>query len=195
MKNGKINNLIRNMLLIVLSFPFLLLAQEIRRSKTYIDTYYHGDKHFSIRDAAEIYHDLGNSELIVEIDFANMKCGVDSLDEWLIDLTESKFIFKAPIPAGDLLALTHSNIKSFELHGNVTFNGKVHKQDAYVNFFELAQEGHIYQQSTIDNKFYDRVSLNLQFYFLPKHFGVNKKPHHLKKKISVAIGKGIILKK
>lgn len=195
MKNGKMNKRIRSLLLIILSFPFFFVAQEVRKSKTYIDTYYHGDKHFSIKEAAEIYHDLGNSELLVEIDFGNLKCGVDSLDEWLVDLAESKFVFKAPLPSGDLLLLTHNNIRSLELHGEVTFNGKKHKQIAYVNFFEIAQDGHLYQQPSLEGKFYDRITLNLQFYFLPKHFGVDKKPHHLKKKISVAIGKGIILKK
>lgn len=180
-------------LIILISNITLIFGQEThQRSNTYIDTYYHGEKHFSIKDVSVLYYNQGNSELTLVIDFASLKSGVDSLDEWLLDLTDSKFIFKGHLPQGDLLTLTHHNLKSLEISGMAEFNGKAHKQTVLISFYEISKEGVLFRNTGAD--YYDRVSANIQLTFLPKYFGVNKKPHHLKKKISIAIGRGIINK-
>lgn len=180
-------------------FSFLLIvgaasihAQELKRSSTYIDTYYHGEKHFSIRDASEIYFHEGNSEMTIIVDFARLRTGVDSLDEWLLDLSDSKLTFKAPLPAGDLLTLTHHNLKSLEVEGVANFNGRSHRQLASIHFYELSKEGMLFTNTGSD--YYDRVGVNIQLTVLPKQFGIDKKPHHLKKKVSIAIGRGTINK-
>lgn len=181
----------KNITLLFLLLNWLVTSgQEIKRSSTYIDTYYHGEKHFSIRDASELHFNEGNNELILVIDFAKLKCGVDSLDEWLFDLTDTKFVFKGFIPPGGLLTLKHHNTRSIEVEGVVEFNGKSHKQTAYINFYEISKDGMLFVNNGSD--YYDRLAANIQLTFLPKYFGVDKKPHHLKKKISIAIGRGII---
>ncbi len=167
-------------------------GQSVKRSLTYIDTYYHGEKHFSIKEVSEVYHNTGNSEIQVEIDFSKLKTGVDSLDEWIIDLSDTKLIFKGHLPVGDLLLLSHHNMKSLEINGEVTFNGKTHPQVTLINFYEISKDGILFQNTGED--YYDRIAAHIQLTILPKHFGVNKKPHHLKKKISIAIGKAIINK-
>lgn len=187
------NNMPKKIALLVLLINCLVtFGQEIKRSSTYIDTYYHGEKHFSIRDASEIQFNEGNNELTLLVDFSKLKCGVDSLDEWLLDLTDTKFIFKGFIPPGGLLTLTHHNTRSIEVEGIVEFNGKSHKQIAFINFYEISRDGMLLINNGSD--YYDRVAANIQLTFLPKFFGVDKKPHHLKKKISIAIGRGIINK-
>lgn len=171
----------------------LIFAQEnSKRSNTYIDTYYHGEKHFSIKEASTIYFNEGNSELTLIIEFASLKSGVDSLDEWLLDLTDSKFIFKGYLPPGDLLTLSHHNLKSLEITGIAEFNGIIHRQVVLVNFYEVSMDGMLFRNSGAD--YYDRIAANIQLTFLPKFFGVDKKPHHLRKQISIAIGRGIINK-
>lgn len=165
-------------------------AQELRRSSTYIDTYYHGEKHFSMKDASFIFYNSGNSEIYITLNFADLKCGVDSLDEWLLDLTDTKLIFKGHLPGNDLLLLTHHNLKSLEINGQINFNGKSHNHTLMMHFFEISREGLLFNNNSQD--YFDRVAVNIQFSFLPKEFGIDKKQHHLKKKISVAIGKGII---
>lgn len=166
------------------------IAQELRRSSTYIDTYYHGEKHFSIKDASLIFYNPGNGELYITLNFADLKCGVDSLDEWLLDLIDTKLVFKGHLQNSDLLSLTHHNLKSLEVNGQISFNGKSHDHIVMIHFFEISKEGLIYINNSQD--YFDRVAANIQFTFFPKEFGIQKKPHHLKKKISVAIGKGII---
>lgn len=177
--------------LLILSQTFIC-AQELRRSSTYIDTYYHGEKHFSIREASEIYFHEGNSEMMIIVDFASLKTGVDSLDEWLLDLSDSKLTFKATLPTGDLLTLTHHNLRSLEVVGVTNFNGKSARQVASIHFYELSKEGMLFMNTGAD--YYDRIGVNIQLTVLPKQFGIDKKPHHLKKKISIAVGKGVINK-
>lgn len=180
-----------------LLLPILILiasnvcfAQELRRSSTYIDTYYHGEKHFSIKDASYIFYNPGNGEIYITLDFASLKCGVDSLDEWLIDLADTKLVFKGHLPSNDLLVLTHHNLKALEVNGHINFNGKTHCHTLLIHFFEISREGLLFVNNAQD--YFDRIAANIQFSFLPKEFGIHKKPHHLRKRISVAIGKGII---
>lgn len=180
-------------LIIIITNILPVFGQEkYKKSNTYIDTYYHGEKHFSIKDASVISFNEGSSELTLTIDFASLKSGVDSLDEWLLDLIDSKFVFKGHMPSGDLLTLTHHNLKSLEISGIAEFNGKAHLQTVLISLYEISKEGLLFRNSGAD--YYDRVSANIQLTFLPKYFGVDKKPHHLKKKISIAIGRGLINK-
>lgn len=178
---------------ILLLFATCSIAQSLKPSNTYIDTYYHGEKHFSMKEAAFVYYNAGNSELIIEIDFSRLKSGVDSLDEWLSDLADSKLMCTVNLPSGEPLALTQHNTKSMVLNGKTDFNGKTHNQVVYITFYEISTEGLLYKNTSDD--YLDRILVNLQFSFLPKHFGINKKPHHLRKKISIAIGRGILNKK
>lgn len=171
---------------------FVVGQENSKRSNTYIDTYYHGEKHFSIKDASAIYFNEGNSELTLIIDFASLKSGVDSLDEWLLDLTDSKFVFKGYLPPGDLLTLSHHNLKSLEITGIAEFNGITHHQEVLISFYEVSMDGMLFRNSGAD--YYDRIAANIQLTLVPKYFGVDKKPHHLKKQISIAIGRGIINK-
>ncbi|MES2568128.1 MAG: hypothetical protein V4565_14735 [Bacteroidota bacterium] len=180
-------------ILILIGNAFLINGQEnIRRSNTYIDTYFHGEKHFSIKEASIINYNEGNSELTLMIDFASLRSGVDSLDEWLLDLTDSKFIFKGYLPPGDLLTLSHHNLKSLEVFGVAEFNGIIHRQGVLISFYEVSMDGMLFSNSGAN--YYDRIAANIQFSIIPKYFGVDKKPHHLRKKITIAIGRGIINK-
>jgi len=187
------NNRLIKILFSLLSIFFLtnnLFAQELRKSTTYIDTYYHGEKHFSIKDGSYVFYSPGDGEIYVAVNFADLKCGVDSLDEWLLDLADTKLVFKGHLPSNDLLQLTHHNTKALEIDGQISFNGQTHNHTVMIHFFEVSREAKFFMGNAHD--YFDRVLANIQFTFLPKEFGIHKKPHHLKKKISVAIGRGIV---
>ncbi|MBL7918938.1 MAG: hypothetical protein JNJ40_01410 [Bacteroidia bacterium] len=159
-------------------------------SAAYIDTYYHGQKFFSIKEAAMVFYEREQGELNIEIDFSNFKSGVDSLDEWLIDLTETKFTFKAHLAQTDLLILTHHNTKSLSVTGTASFNNQSHPMKIQFNMYEISREGMLMITNT--NDVLDRIAANIQLSIYPKDFGINKKPHHLKKVISVAIGRAVL---
>lgn len=181
----------RYFFLLVFIWQFETKAQDLRKSVTYIDTYYNGEKHFSVREAAFVFYNPANSELYIAIDFSALKTGVDSLDTWLADLTDTKLVFKGHLPNQDLLALTQHNSKTMEIEGELSFNNEVHNHTIYVSFFEVSREGMLFVNTTQD--YFDRISANIHFHFMPKKFGVQKKVHHLKKRISIAIGKAAFI--
>lgn len=184
-------NFLRCLLLLLFLWQIDADAQDLRKSVTYIDTYYNGEKHFSVREASFVFYNPGNNEITILVDFSALKSGVDSLDEWLMDLTDSKLVFKGHLPTQDLLVLTQHNSKSIQVDGELSFNNEVHNHTIYVSFFEVAREGMLFVNTQQD--YFDRISANIHFQFLPKKYGVHKKAHHLKKRISLAIGKAAFI--
>ncbi len=169
---------------------YTIKAQEIQVSKTYVNTCYNSQQCFSLNNSAFIFYNPSNHEFIISIDFAKFKIGNDTLDAWLEDLDDTKLIFKGELHTDNLLELTHHNSKATIVNGTITFNGISHAHSIELTLFDISKEGMLYNNQ--GNDYFDRIGANLQFAFTPKEFKLNKKPHHLKKKIIVAIYKGFI---
>jgi hypothetical protein len=177
------------LLLSILSLNFTF-AQTVNSSKAFIKSCYHGQQCFALSEAAYIFYNEGNHELIVTLDFAKFKIGQDTLDNWLDDLDDTKLIFKGTLQSENLLVLTHHNSKAIVVNGIMTFNNISHAHSIELTIFEIKQDGLLYVNNSQD--YYDRINANLQFAFSPKEFKIDKKPLHLKKTISVAIYRGLI---
>ena len=165
-------------------------AQDVQPSKTYITTCYNGQQCFSLNNSSYIFYNAGDHELMISIDFAKFKSGNDTLDEWLDDLDDTKLVFKANLNTDNLLSLTHHNSKAIIVNGLMTFNGISHNHSMELTLFEISKEGLLYTNN--QQNYFDRLNANLQFGFYPKEFKINKKPHHLKKKITIAIYRGSV---
>lgn len=165
-------------------------AQDVQSSKTYIQTCYHDQQCFSLNSSSYIFYNPENHELIIAIDFAKFKMGNDTLDEWLDDLDDTKLIFKGYLNTDNLLSLTHHNSKAIMVNGLISFNGISNAHSIELTLFEISKEGMLYNNN--QQGYFDRVNANLQFGFYPKEFKIDKKKHHLKKKITVAIYRGYI---
>jgi len=176
--------------LILIIASLQVSAQEIFSSKTYINTCYHNQQCFSLNNSSFVFYNEDNHELIIVIDFAKFKIGNDTLDEWLDDLDDTKLIFKGYLQTANLLDLTHHNSKALVVNGVMSFNGIAHAHSIEFTLFELPREGMLFMDN--QNNYFDRINANLQFGFYPKEFKINKKPHHLKKKITVAIYRGYV---
>jgi len=176
--------------LILIITSLQVSAQEIFSSKTYINTCYHNQQCFSLNNSSFVFYNEDNHELIIVIDFAKFKIGNDTLDEWLDDLDDTKLIFKGYLQTANLLDLTHHNSKALVVNGVMSFNGIAHAHSIEFTLFELPREGMLFMDN--QNNYFDRINANLQFGFYPKEFKINKKPHHLKKKITVAIYRGYV---
>ena len=61
---------------------------------------------------------------------------------------------------------------------------------AELSLFEIASQGMLYHDNSQD--YLDRVQANIMITFYPREFKIDKKPHHLKKSISIAIYRGYI---
>ncbi len=177
-------------LLIFLFLANIAFAQQVNASKASVNTCYDEHSCFSLSEAAYIFFDEKNHELTFLIDFTNFKMGNDTIDEWLTDLADTKLLFKGQLNADNLLSFSHNNSKTITVNGSITFNGVSHAHSIELLLFEIPQGSFLYLGNS--QQPYDRISANLQFSFLPKEFKLNKKPHHLKKTISVSIYRGFI---
>jgi hypothetical protein len=180
-------NLLLFLFIYSVNFTF---AQNVNASKAFINSCFQGQQCFALSEAAYIFYNEGNHELILTIDFAKFKIGKDTLDKWLDDLDDTKLIFKGTLQSENLLVLTHHNSKAIIVNGMMTFNNISHAHSIELTMFEIKQDGLLYLNNSQD--YYDRINANLQFAFSPKEFKVDKKPLHLKKTISVAIYRGLI---
>jgi hypothetical protein len=180
----------KKLFLIFLIYTSSAFAQEIISSKTYIQTCYHHQQCFSLNSSSFVFYNPDNHELIITVDFAKFKIGNDTLDEWLDDLDDTKLIFRGQLNTENLLTLTHHNSKAILVNGLMSFNGVSHYHTIELTLFEIPREGILGVNN--QNDYYDRINANLQFSFFPKEFKIDKKPHHLKKKIAVAIYRGYV---
>ncbi len=180
----------KKLILIFMFFSSSTFAQDLQSSKTYIQTCYHDQQCFSLNSSSFIFYNPDNHELIITVDFAKFKLGNDTLDEWLDDLDDTKLIFRGHLNTDNLLSLTHHNSKAIILNGLMSFNGVSHAHSVELTLFEIPREGILFNDN--QNNYFDRINANLQFGFYPKEFKINKKPHHLKKKITLAIYRGYV---
>lgn len=180
----------RRLIFIWLVFCQVSFAQDLRSSKTYVNTCY--DKHqcFSLSEGSYIFYNTANTELYVLVDFNKFRTDNDSLDEWLSDLSDSKLVFKGYLGKENIMDLTHHNSKTMVINGLMTFDHITRAQSIEFTFFEIAQNGILFKNNEQD--YLDRIHVNLQFSLMPKDFKIDKKPHHLKKVITVSIYRGII---
>lgn len=180
----------KKLLIILFICSLRTIAQDVQPSKTYIQTCYHDQQCFSLNSSSFIFFNPDNHELIIHVDFAKFKIGNDSLDEWLDDLAGTKLIFRGQLNTDNLLNLTHHNSKAILVNGLISFNGVSHAHTIELTLFEIPREGMLFTDN--QNNYFDRISASLQFGFYPKEFKINKKPHHLKKKITLAVYRGYV---
>ncbi len=180
----------RHLIFILLITNLFVKAQNIQSSKTYVNTCFNEQQCFSLNNSSFIFYNSANHEITLSIDFNKFKIGNDTLDEWLDDLDDTKLIFRGNINTDNLLSLTHHNSKPIIVNGLISFNGISHAHAIEMTLFEISKDGILFMNNQED--YFDRINVNLQFGFSPKEFKINKKKHHLKKKITIAIYRGVI---
>ncbi|MFN5183389.1 MAG: YceI family protein [Bacteroidota bacterium] len=174
----------------VLSVELQGQSQFFSSSRVYIQTNYHKEVCFSFSSEAYISYDANKQDLLFSIDFATFKVGVDSLDEWLQDLSDSKLNFSVHLPEAQMPPPTNNASRLFHLNGDLTMNGKTNKHVVDAVIFSTSDQNT--QHKTSSNSQFDKLRIHLSVAFLPKEFGVDKRPHHLKKSIVIKVADGFI---
>ncbi len=165
-----------------------LFGQNIHSSNTFIKTNYNHEGFFANKNSSKLFYNAGNSELYLIIDFANFKTGIDSLDEWLDDLSDTKFIYKTVVPTENLPPFSNNGYKSFKLNGTINFNNVAQPHSVEMILYQLLTEGEFHTNA--GNLYSDNIRVILQLSFKPKEFKIDKKKHHLKKTIAINIDDG-----
>lgn len=177
-------------LLIILIFPRTESAQMLSSSRVYVQTNYHKEVCFSFSSDAVLLYDANKQELNFYIDFATFKVGIDSLDEWLEDLSDSKLKFVAKLSEDQLPPPTNHSSRLLHLSGDLTMNGKTNRHTIDAVFFTTTDQN--IQPKTSGNAQFDKTRIHLSLAFLPKEFGVDRRPHHLKKSIVIKVADGFV---
>lgn len=165
-----------------------MFSQEVYPSNTFVKTCFQNETCFANQNSSTLFYNETNSEFYLVIDFKMFKTGVDSLDIWLDDLDDTKFIFKGVLNSDKLPALSNHGYKTLHVHGNITFNGVTQNHSIDVILFKISPDGMLYKNT--GNDYYDKIRSNIQISFKPREFKLDKKPHHLKKVIAINIGSG-----
>jgi hypothetical protein len=171
---------------------YTAFSQSPRPSKAYINTCYNKHQCFSANetDGCYLFYSAANHELKLVIDFSKFRIGNDSIDEWLDDLDDTYLVFNGFIKNQKLLELSPSSSVSLNLNGAISFNNVLSSHFAELSLFEISNQGMLYHDNGQD--YLDRVRANVMITFYPREFKINKKAHHLKKSISIAIYSGFI---
>jgi hypothetical protein len=174
-------------ILLLLFLSLQAKAQYNISSNTFIQTYIAGQKCYSINNSSFIYYDENTHYVFLKVDFEKFKTAVDTIDEWLVDLTDSYLYFKAPLTNDFFIGLGANGHKRVKLNGWINLNGIWKQLD-----FDLVSGFSAGIEQTNNKNHYDQYKVNFNFSFLPKEFKVDKKPHHLKKSIEIVISMGRI---
>ena len=137
-----------------------------------------------------MFYNQESQELKVILDFSKFKTGNDSLDVWLDDLDDTYFVFNGFIKNQKFLELSPNNAISLNLNGTISFNDVLSSHFAELSLFEISNQGILYHDNGQD--YLDRIQANIMLTFYPREFKIDKKMHHLKKSISIAIYRGYI---
>lgn len=180
-----------NYLILLLCFTSIAgYAQNIVSSLAYVQTCYNRHECFSIGNSSLIFLNQGTNEFIVQVDFSKFKIGNDTLDEWLVNLAESYFIFKGQLNPRNEIGLNYSILKPIIINGMIYFNG--HKKPYSLQLMALGNAREGLQTMSNPNSIADLIYGSMHFTFNPKDFKIDSRHHHYKKTVSIAISKGYI---
>lgn len=168
----------------------LIKGQNIISSNVYVQTCIQKTNCFSENSSAFIFYDETRQELILKIDFKKVKTGKDTLYDWMEDLAGSYFYFTGNVNKEDFLNLSNNNSRQLKVNGKILFNDIVQTTQTEITIFHTS-ENSLMNRTTNDNNF-DLYKITFGLSFLPKDFKIHKRPHHLKKSITIGVSAGRI---
>lgn len=177
-------------IIVLLLFNFKNWAQEIYPSNTAIQACYNNANCFGNQQSSFLLYNEANHEFYIVVDFSKFKTGIDSLDLWLQDLDNTKFVFTGVLNYDKLPALSNHGFKTIQVNGKSSFNNVSQPYSIELVLFKISPEGMLYKNT--GNDYYDKIRANVLVVFKPKDFKLDKKNHHLTKSISINIGSGYI---
>ena len=154
----------------------LIKGQNIISSNVYVQTCIQKTNCFSENSSAFIFYDETRQELILKIDFKKVKTGKDTLD--------------GNVNKEDFLNLSNNNSRQLKLNGKILFNDIIQTTQTEITIFHTS-ENSLMNRTTNDNNF-DLYKITFGLSFMPKDFKIHKRPHHLKKSITIGVSAGRI---
>jgi hypothetical protein len=162
-------------------------AQDINPSNTYVRTCLHDIECSSINSSSYLFYDEQKGKFYIMIDFNRLKTGVDSVDFWLQDLTDTYYFFKGSMMPEYLPGVNNYNHKTIKLAGQGFLNNVWKNQTIEISFLRADTD---MMSNTIDGDKLEALRVNLSFSIMPKDFQIHKKPQRLTNTIFIGISSG-----
>jgi hypothetical protein len=142
----------------------------------------------TISNYGYLFYDETKNKFYLKIDFTHLNIS-NPADEWLKDLKDTSFYFKATFDKNDFPAPSNHNSKSFRLNGQLFMNHIWHNQTLDMTIFS--------SDNTIINPpaggtNYDVYKINFALSFSPKDFNIHNRPHQLKNPVTITVSLGRI---
>lgn len=167
----------------------LLRAQNVAPSNTYVRTCLNDIECASINSSSYLFYDEGNQKFYLKVDFNRIKTGVDSVDFWLADLSDTYFYFKGALNKEDFPTLSNYDTKNVIVNGESFLNGVWHEQTIELSIFRADND---MLNNTTNGVQFDAYKVNFSLSFSPKDFNIHKKPQRLTNNIFIGVGGGQI---
>jgi hypothetical protein len=174
-------------LLFFAAFSVISNAQDVFPSNTYVRTCLSDIECSSINSSSYLFYDEVKSKFYIKIDFNRLKTGVDSIDFWLEDLSDTYFYFKATLLKEQLPSLSSYNRKMIRLNGQAFLNNIWRPMVMEVSFFRAQDD--MMNNNTNPNEF-QAYKVSFNFSISPKDFNIHKKPQKLTNTIFIGVGAG-----
>jgi len=180
-------------LLFLFLFTHSMFSQDIVSSSTEIRTCIDETQCSSINNYGYLFFDESKNEFYLKIDFFRPTT-TSPTEDWLTDLWDTSFYFKAHFENNDFPSPSNYNSKTYRVNGQMLLNRVWHNQTIDMTIFTS-------ENTLLDpargGSAYDIYRVNFSMSFSPKDFKIDERPYHLKNPvfIFVTFGKINLLKK
>lgn len=163
-------------------------TSDIISSNTDIKTCLNETQCSSFNNYGYLFFDESKNKFYLKIDFTHLDI-TNPADEWLKDLRDTSFYFKANFDKDDFPAVSNHNSKSYRLNGQLFVNHIWHNQTIDMTIFTADNS---IMNPPVGGTNYDLYKVNFSLSFSPKDFKIHDRPHHLKNPVTITVSLGRI---
>lgn len=177
------------MFIFLYAFCFAARAQDVMSSNTAIESCLDQKDCLTIKKGSYLFYDETKNELFLKLDFSHFRSEEDSTDNWINDMIDTMFYYKAILNKEDFPVLSNQATKTLKLNGKIFYNHIWKNQSIELTIFPT--ENSILQGSNANYQ-YDNIKVNFSIPFVPKDFKTYKKLYYNNQTVSIGVTLGRI---
>ena len=164
-------------------------SQETFASNTSVESCNDQKDCLTVDHFSNLFYDESRGEFYLKVDFSRFKTEGDTTDNWLNDMVDSLFYFKAIFQKEDFPELSNQNAKTLKLNGRIFYNNIWKDQSVEVTIF-TADNAVVPNPGT--NFRYDSYKMTFNVPFTPKDFKAYRKLYYNNQTINITVTMGRI---
>lgn len=164
-------------------------AQNLVSSNTSVESCLDQNDCLTSKSGSLLFYDETKNELVLKVDFSQFRTEGDTTDNWINDITDTLFYYKAILNEEDFPVLSNQNSKTLKLNGKIYYNHIWKDQPVEVSLYPT--ENSIVPGGS-GNFQYDQLKVNFNIPFVPKDFKAYKKLYYNNQTVDIAVTLGRI---